>query len=88
MDNFVGSLEKLKRLVQEAGYRGGWSVIAYGYRFQAEDGAVLSWFPEAANALYYQGPSEAKDRLRATLTNRRPPPVKGAEGSATRPAAP
>ena len=87
MDNFVGSLDTLKRMVQEAGYRGGWSVIAHGYRFQAEDGAVLNWFPEPVNTLHYQGPSEAKDRLRTTLMNRRAP-CQGAAGSATHRPAP
>ena len=62
-------------------------MIAHGYRFKAEDGAVLSWFPDPANALYYQGPSEATERLRATLMNHPPAPVKGAAGSVTRRAA-
>ena len=88
MDNFAGNLDTLKRLVHEAGYRGGWTVIAHGYQFQAEDGAVLNWFPAPANTLYYQGPSEAKDKLRTTLINRLDTAGKGSAGPATRNATP
>ncbi len=63
-------------------------MIAHGYQFKAEDGAVLNWFPAPANALYYQGPSEAKDKLRATLINRLDTVGKGAAGPARRNAAP
>jgi len=66
MERFTGTIERLRGLVEDAGYRGDWSEIANGHTFRAEDGSILNWFP-ATGTLQYQGPPDVAARLRATL---------------------
>ena len=67
MDNFFGSLDALKGLVEKTGHSGAWSVIAHGYEFRSSDGVVLDWFPNLTNEIRYQGPVQARTRFRHSL---------------------
>jgi predicted nucleotide-binding protein len=66
MEKFTGTLDELKGRVKACGAEGDWVEIEYGHQFRCKDGANLNWF-EKKGTLQYQGPKEAKEKLKAAL---------------------
>lgn len=62
-----GSIDGLRRIVAESGYRGEWRGPEESrFQFRAEGGAILNWWA-TTKTLYFQGPQDEEARLRAAF---------------------
>ena len=67
MGKFHGTLEELKALVADLGYRGEWIDDAEKRVFRSADGALLNWWP-STHTWQAQGPSTVKTTLNTAIS--------------------